>query len=55
MITIDHIGMPAHANQDAAHHLARVLGTGYDGLDRHRTLDGHLIEVMTPPATATPR
>ena len=84
MITIDHIGLPAQANEDAARHLAhnkefdaivqrlRALAIPYgndpnDPANGHlahplapqglyfRTPDGHLIEVITPPAPRTPR
>ena len=35
MITLDHIGLPARDNHDAATHLAHILGAGYHGPDRH--------------------
>lgn len=35
MITLDHIGLPARDNHDAARHLAHILGAGYHGPDRH--------------------
>ena len=35
MITLDHIGLPARDNQDAARHLAHILGAGYHGPDLH--------------------
>jgi catechol 2,3-dioxygenase-like lactoylglutathione lyase family enzyme len=57
MITIDHIGLPAQANEDAARRLAHILGTGYDGPDRnfapvhvnpHLTIDFYTAEHCEP-------
>lgn len=57
MITLDHIGPPARDNQDAAGHLAHILGAGYHGPDRHfapvhvnpqLTLDFYTVERVEP-------